>query len=174
MRYFLVISLPFLLKAASENKMIPLSNTIEEVPSQHNARPALTRSQGCTDLRIEVLDEDRLCQTLIDHYFQGQYSPSRAVEHQVRTRLRHLADSDSEEDRDAYHLVQQFAYYPEQYEMDTVINRIVISALSDALNQTEQRERSRWTKKESAVLAAITALVTTALTSAVALLITYV
>lgn len=118
------------------------------------------------------LDPEALSRAIIQHCFHTNDSPSRTIEISLRKKIQELTDS--EHDQFKYNLVQQFAMNQHKNAHLKVINELLLQSLTDAMAHTEHRINNRWTKKQSAYMAAGTTVIACILTSIVALVINYV
>lgn len=118
------------------------------------------------------LDEEAISRAIIQHYFNCTESPSRTLEISLRKKIRALNDSESEHEKFA--MVQDFALQHKDKKSAKILNELIVSTLTDAMAHTEHRINNRWTKKQSAYMAAGTTVITCILTSIVVLIINYV
>ena len=118
------------------------------------------------------LDPEAISKAIIQHCFHTTDSPSRTIEISLRKKIKELNNSD--QDQFKYALIQQFAMNQHKNAHLKVINELLLQSLTDAMAHTEQRINNRWTKRQSAYMAAGTTVIACILTSIVALVINYV
>lgn len=142
-----------------------------ELPIASSSSSMGTELQEIT-IAGHVLDEEAISRAIIQHYFNAQESPSRTIEISLRKQLRALSDSDTDKDRFA--IVQEIAMKKPEKKHTKILNELLVQTLTDAMAHTEHRINNRWTKKQSAYMAAGTTVITCILTSIVVLIINYV
>lgn len=144
------------------------------VPVLMEAAASSSSSSDHQEITINgpTLDDEAISRAIIQHYFNCTESPSRTIEISLRKQLKALSDSESEHEKLA--IVQDFALKHTNKKSAKILNELLVSTLTDAMAHTEHRINNRWTKKQSAYMAAGTTVITCILTSIVVLIINYV
>lgn len=109
---------------------------------------------------LTIQEENRICGLLLERYLFAYDNVSPRVEPFIRRRLRTLYDS------------QQHEHIFNSSDMDKrELHDLILHATTEALKKEAEEREEMWSKKKTACAAGLTGLISTALTSAVALII---
>jgi len=153
------------------------------VPFLH-LTPPLESSASSANTEISAEEEERMTQLMLNVYFSSRPDSQRIINPILRQQLRTAHSNPHLIDRNAIPALRRMITHSdlthsaeEEFALQSIVFNATNHAISQLQSESSEHERlaqARWTKKKSTVLAASCAIISSSVTSAMALLVYFV